>query len=69
MAIVGSNTCSQMHVQMKYSVAHPQDLIPTLADVLCICITCQPKYGTNAVDMLENALFVHAFGNMSLSYQ
>ena len=24
-------TCSQKHVQMKYSLAHLQDLIPTLA--------------------------------------
>ena len=26
-----SSKCSQMHVQMKYSLAHLQDLIPTLA--------------------------------------
>ena len=39
LAIVGSNTCSQIHVQIKYSIAHLQDLIPTLADVLCIPYT------------------------------
>ena len=38
-------TQSQMYVQMKYSIAHLQDLISTLA-----------------VDVLKNALFVHAFG-------
>ena len=26
-----SNTCSQMYVQIKHSLAHLQDLIPTLA--------------------------------------
>ena len=30
---VSSNTCSQMHVQIKYSLVHPQDLIPTLAGI------------------------------------
>ena len=28
---VSLNTCSQMNVQMKHSLAHLQDLIPTLA--------------------------------------
>ena len=28
---VSSNTCSQMYVQIKHSLAHLQDLIPTLA--------------------------------------
>ena len=28
---VSSNTCSQTHVQIEYSLAHLQDLIPTLA--------------------------------------
>ena len=32
--IVGSNTCSQTHVQIKHSLAHLQDLIPTLAGVI-----------------------------------
>ena len=30
---VSSNTCSQMHVQIKHSLAHLQDLIPTLAGI------------------------------------
>ena len=29
---------SQMHVQIKHSLAHLQDLIPTLVVVFCICI-------------------------------
>ena len=29
-----SNTCSQMHVQMKHSLAHLQDLITTFAGVI-----------------------------------
>ena len=31
--IVSSNTCNQMHVQIKHSVAHLQDFIPTLAGI------------------------------------
>ena len=31
---VSSNTCSLMHVQIKHSIAHLQDLIPTLAGVI-----------------------------------
>ena len=30
---VSSNTCSQMHVQIQHSLAHLQDLIPTLAGI------------------------------------
>ena len=30
---VSSNTCSQMHAQIKRSLAHLQDLIPTLGGV------------------------------------
>ena len=46
---------SQMHVHIKHSLAHPQDLIPTLADVFCIHILYQPKLGLHPVDVLENA--------------
>ena len=28
-----ANPCSQMHVQIKHSLAHLQDLIPTLAGI------------------------------------
>ena len=45
-------TQSQMHVQIKHSLAHLQDLITTLADKVVI----------NLVDVLDNALFVHVFG-------
>ena len=31
-----SNTCSQMHVQMKHFLAHLQDSIPTLAGIIYI---------------------------------
>ena len=31
---VSSNTCSQVHVQIKHFLAHLQDLIPTLAGVI-----------------------------------
>ena len=30
---VSSNVCSQMHVQIKHSLAHPQYLIHTLAGI------------------------------------
>ena len=30
---VSSNICSQMHVQIKHSLVHPQDLIHTLAGI------------------------------------
>ena len=36
-------TQSQMHVQIKHSLAHLQDLIPTLTGVFCIYILYQPK--------------------------
>ena len=31
---VSSNTCSQMYVQIKHSLAYLQDLTPTLAGVI-----------------------------------
>ena len=34
--IVNSNTCSQVHIQIKHSLLHLQDLISTLAGVLYI---------------------------------
>ena len=33
-------TQSQMHVQIKHSLAHLQDLIPTLAGIKYKCRTC-----------------------------
>ena len=36
-------TQSQMHAQIKHSLAHLQDLIPTLADMKYKCKTRQPK--------------------------
>ena len=51
-----------MHVQIKHSLAHLQDLIPTLAGEKYIFKTHQPKYRLNLADVLENASFVHAFG-------
>ena len=51
-----------MHVQIKHSLAHIQDLIPILAGINYTCKTHQPKWGLNLVYVLENALFVHAFG-------
>ena len=57
-----------MHVQIKHSLEHPQDLIPTLAGVIAyIHILYQAKYGLNLVDVLGNTLFVHAFNYMCLS--
>ena len=57
-----------MHVQIKHSLEHLQDLIPTLAGVIAyIHILYQAKYGLNLVDVLGNALFVHAFNYMCLS--
>ena len=53
-----------MNVQTKHSLVHLQDLIPTLAGVFYIytCILYQPKWRLNLVDVLENVLFVQAFG-------
>ena len=42
-----------MHVQIKHSLAHLQDLIPTLAGV----ITYIFYTSRSLVDVLENALF------------
>ena len=33
LAPVSSNTCSKMHLQIKHSLAHLQDLISILADI------------------------------------
>ena len=33
LATVSSNTCSQIHVQIKHSLAYLQDLVPTLAGI------------------------------------
>ena len=38
---ISSNTCSQMHVQIKHFLAHLQDLIPTLACVIAYIIYSQ----------------------------
>ena len=62
-----SNTSSQVHVQTKHSLAHLQDLT-TFADMFCIHILYQPKQELNLMDVLYNAIFVHAFGYMCLSY-
>ena len=51
-----------MHVQIKHSLAHLQDSIPTLAGIFYIYNLYQPKEGLNLVDVLENVSFVHAFG-------
>ena len=51
-----------VYKNIKHSLAHLQDLIPTVADIKYICKTHQPKWGLNLVDVLEHALFVHAFG-------
>ena len=61
---VSSNTCSQIHVQIKHSLTHLQDLIPTLAGVFTYIFYINQKEGLNVVDVLENVLFVHAFGQL-----
>ena len=55
-----------MHVQIKHSLAHLQDLIPfSLAGIKYIHMQTQhSKLGLNLVDVLQNTLFVHAFGYM-----
>ena len=58
-------TCNQTHVQMKHSLAHLQDLIPTLAGVVAYMFI-PAKVGINLVDVLENASFVHVFGCMCM---
>ena len=47
----------QLHVQIKHSLAHLQDL--------GWCYHLYILVGLNLVDVLENALFVHAFVLMS----
>ena len=49
-----------MHVQIEHSLVHLQDLIPTLAGIKYI----SDNTSQSRVDVLENALFVHAFGCM-----
>ena len=65
---VSSNTFRQVHIQLKHSLAHLQDLAnPYFGWCACINILYQPKQELNLVDMLENAFFVYAFGYMCLS--
>ena len=52
----------QMHVQIKHSLGRLQHLIHILTGMFCIYILYQEKYGLNLVDVLEKAIFVHAFG-------
>ena len=57
----------QMHVQIKHSLAylHNNYLINTLAGVIIyIYILYKPQQRSKLVDVLENALFVYAFGYM-----
>ena len=46
---------TQLHVQIKNSLAHLQDLISALAGIKYICKVHQPKQGLNLADVLENA--------------
>ena len=59
---VSSNTCSQMHVQIKHSLAHLQDLMPTLAGIITLA-----KVGIEYVDVATRKCFVHMFGYMCLN--
>ena len=53
---VTSNTCGQTYVQIKHSLAHLQDLIPTLADIR-YNNTNESRPGLNLVDVLY--LYMH----------
>ena len=54
-----------MYVQIKHSLAYLQDLIPTSDGVITyIFYTSQSRDLILHIDVLENALFVHAFGYM-----
>ena len=44
-------TQSEMHAKIKHSLAHLQDLIPTLADMFCIYILYQPKYRAGGMSL------------------
>ena len=50
-------TQSQMHVQIKHSLAHLQDLMSTLDGIKYICKTHQPKQGFNLVDEIQSCVF------------
>ena len=55
----------QMHVQIKHSLAYLHNLINTLAgDIIYVYILYEPQQRSKLVDVLENALFVYAFGYM-----
>ena len=53
-----------MHVQIKHSLAHLQDLIRTMAGIKYIAMQNTPaELGIKSnVDVLKNALFIHVFG-------
>ena len=56
-----------MHVQIKHSLVHLQDSIPTLAGINIQVITpAKVELKLNLVDVLyrECFIFVHAFGYM-----
>ena len=51
-----------MYVQIKHSLAHLQDLIPTLAGVIAYThILYQPKYGLNLVCRCARECFIYTF--------
>ena len=49
---------STMYVQINYSLAHLQDLIPTLAGVKYIPVNDNTSH--RRIRLLKNALFVYA---------
>ena len=51
---------------MKHSLAHLQDLIPTLAGVVAYMFIPAKVGIKSCIDVLENASFVHVFGCMCM---
>ena len=64
LATVHSTIYSQMHVQIKYSLAYLQDLILTLADMFAYCFTPVNVRIKSCRYAREECLFVHAVGNI-----
>ena len=56
-------TQGQMHVQIKSSLAHLQDLIPSLAGIIYVYMQSTPaKVGIKSCRCARECFFVHAFG-------
>ena len=59
-----AQTCSQMHVQVKHSLAHLQDPFPILAAIIAYIYFIRTKVGIKSCRCARECFIVHVFGYM-----